>query len=72
MPQKVELIPFVDEVIESFINGNRNGNRTDAVQAISALPKKQAMVVAAYVIERMPGEPSRSNFLLALERHSGL
>jgi len=68
MPKRVELIPFVDEIIESFINGNR----TDAVQAISELPKKQAMVVAAYVVERMPNESSRSDFHRALERNSGL
>jgi hypothetical protein len=68
MPKNLELIPFVDEMIESFVNGNGRY----VLDAISRLPKKQSMAAAAYFVERVPDERSRSKFLLALERNADL
>jgi hypothetical protein len=68
MTKNIQLIPLVDELVESVINGNVSY----VVDQIAQLPKKQAMVVAAYVVERMPDESARSRFLLRLERLADL
>jgi hypothetical protein len=68
MAKNLQLIPLVDELVESIINGNVSY----VVGQIAQLPKKQAMVVSAYVVERMPDESARSRFLLNLERLAGL
>jgi hypothetical protein len=66
MPHRTELTPLVDELVESYINGNARY----VVDAISRLPKKQAVLVAAYVVERMSNDRSRSDFLRDLERNA--
>ena len=67
MPKaRFELIPYVDETIETMANGNI----TDGVFRITDLPKRRAVAVAAYVVERTTDTYLRSIVLRLLEKYA--
>lgn len=61
----VSMMGYVNRVAEDV----HRGRLQDAVSAILALPKTQAVVVASYVFDQVNGGPNYSAFLRVLESH---
>lgn len=65
MPKtKISAEDFARQAVESIINGNASS----ALDEVNHLPKKQAMVVIAYMIYHLPsGSTEAVRFLRMLE-----
>lgn len=65
--QKISLINFCKEAVESIVNGNT----TSVLEGVGQLPKKQAMAAIGYIVHYFPGgEQDIGRFLRALERYA--
>jgi len=64
-PQPISMMQYVERVVDDV----HNGNLMNASYSILALPKKQAVVVTAYVMDQVRDSHNYSALLRVLESH---